>query len=91
MRYRIEFRPAALRDIQRLPAHAWPRIARAIDALADNPRPPGASAMQGDAGVLRIRVGEYRVVYEVRDQEVVVIVVMAGHRRDVYRNYRRRR
>jgi len=62
------------------------RIRKDIDSLAHNPRPPGATAMQGtERGLIRIRVGDYRVVYQVKDRELIVLVVRIGHRREVYR------
>ena len=66
------------------------RIRAAIDLLAENPRPPSCVALQGEVGVYRVRVGDYRIVYEVLDYEVldqvlVVQVVHVGHRREVHR------
>ena len=61
------------------------RIQGAIDLLADNPRPPSCTAMVGFHDTYRVRVGAHRIVYEIRDGELVVIVVQIGHRRDVYR------
>jgi mRNA-degrading endonuclease RelE of RelBE toxin-antitoxin system len=63
--------------------HAPPGAA--IDLLADNPRPPNCVALQGEAGVYRVRVGDYRIVDEVFDRLLVVQVVRIGHRREVYR------
>ncbi|MFE7423802.1 type II toxin-antitoxin system RelE/ParE family toxin [Rhodococcus sp. NPDC057529] len=61
------------------------RIQGAIEILADNPRPPSCTAMVGYANTYRVRVGTYRIIYEVRDRELIVIVIHVGHRRDVYR------
>ena len=61
------------------------RIRAAIDLLAENPRPPNCVALQGETGVYRVRVGDYRIVYEVFDRVLVVQVVRIGHRREVYR------
>lgn len=60
------------------------RIGSAIDALAKDPRPRGAKKLSGTDADYRIRVGDYRVLYEIRDDEVLVLVFDAGHRRDVY-------
>ncbi|MGA2053356.1 MAG: type II toxin-antitoxin system RelE/ParE family toxin [Opitutales bacterium] len=60
-------------------------MGRAIDALLENPRPPGGKAMTGLDKTWRIRVGEYRVIYEVQDDRLVVLVIRVGHRGDVYR------
>jgi mRNA interferase RelE/StbE len=84
-RYRIEFAPRAERDFRRLPAAAQRRLAPRIDALAQEPRPPGARAMAGAEGLYRLRVGDYRIVYRVQDRILVVLVLKVGHRREVYR------
>jgi mRNA interferase RelE/StbE len=60
------------------------RIRRAIDDLADNPRPTGSRNVRGRES-RRIRVGDYRIIYEIDDEERVVDVLQVGHRRDVYR------
>ncbi|MBI5724486.1 MAG: type II toxin-antitoxin system RelE/ParE family toxin [Planctomycetes bacterium] len=86
MRYRIEFRPAALRAIRRIPKVFKIRLMIAISALADTPRPPGSVRLQGVEGFHRIRVGDYRVVYLIADRTLVICVVRIAHRKDVYRD-----
>lgn len=81
--YRIELRPAAVRALRKLDPAARPRIQAAIALLAQDPRPPGARALQGRDG-LRVRVGDYRIIYLVTDDVLLVTVVKFGHRRDVY-------
>lgn len=83
--YRIEFSPSAYRQFSKLPPEAKRRIAPHIDALADDPRPPGAASLTGPTELLRIRIGVYRVVYTIEDDKLLVLVVKIGHRRDVYR------
>jgi mRNA interferase RelE/StbE len=61
------------------------RLNRDIEALAKDPRPPGSIRLAGGHGLLRIRVGDWRVIYEVHDDEVLVLVVELGHRREIYR------
>lgn len=61
------------------------RLVDAIGQLALDPRPPGCLQMKGGDGELRIRVGDYRVVYDVRDDELVILVLRLGHRREIYR------
>jgi len=61
------------------------RISRAIDSLADNPAPPGARKLKGEERSYRIRVGDYRVVYDVLEEVVLVMILQIGHRKDVYR------
>lgn len=85
MPYRIDFKPAARRDLKALPREVRRRIEPAIDALARVPRPPGCRKMEGAASTYRLRVGAYRIVYEIEDRVLLVLVVRVGHRREVYR------
>jgi mRNA interferase RelE/StbE len=84
-RYRVEIARRAVKSIAALPRKEQQRVRAAIDLLADNPRPPGCVAMAGEAHAYRVRTGDYRIVYEVFDDRLLVQVVRAGHRRDVYR------
>lgn len=84
-RYRIEVARRAAKTIATLPRKDQQRIRAVIELLADNPRPPGCVAMVGEADAYRVRSGDYRVVYEVIDDRLLVQVVRAGHRRDIYR------
>ncbi len=61
------------------------RSVHGIDLLAETPRPPGCRALAGEPDVYRVRVGDYRIVYEVLDERLIVHVVRVGHRREVYR------
>jgi mRNA interferase RelE/StbE len=81
--YRIELRPAAIRALKRIDHQDRDRIRGAIALLGQDPRPPGAEALQGRDG-LRVRVGNYRIIYTVHDDVLLVVVVTLGHRRDVY-------
>ncbi len=81
--YRIELRPAAARALRKLPPEVRPRIQGAIELLARDARPPAARALRGRPG-LRVRVGDYRIIYTVHDDVLLVVVVTVGHRRDVY-------
>lgn len=81
--YRIELRPAAARTLRKLDPQIQRRIRGAIALLAQDPRPPSARALQGRPG-LRVRVGDYRIVYTVQHDVLLVVVVRLGHRRDVY-------
>ena len=83
--YRIELRPAARRALAGLAREPQERIRRAIDALTAMPRPAGIVKMHGSEGYYRLRVGDYRVVYAVEDDVLIVLVVRIGHRREVYR------
>lgn len=83
MTYEIELRPAAVRALKRIDHQDRERIRGAIALLGEDPRPPGAKALRGRPG-LRVRVGDYRIIYTVDDNVLVVAVVTLGHRRDVY-------
>lgn len=87
MTYQIEWTTAALREVRKLDKQAARRVLVAVTKLADNPRPAGARALAGQPqGVMRIRVGDHRVVYHVEDDLIVVTVVRVAHRREVYRD-----
>lgn len=77
-------RPAA-RLIERLDPDVRNRVRQAIRALTTVPRPVGSARLSNSADRYRIRVGDYRILYEIRDGELVVVVVRVGHRREVYR------
>ena len=85
--YRTELKPAALRDLNKLPGEAIRRITAAIDALALEPRPSGVKKLQGKGRQVfyRLRVGEYRVIYQVHDDAVLVLVIRIGDRKEIYR------
>lgn len=85
MRYRIEVAPPAARQLRKLDVQARQRVQAAIELLADEPRPAGAKKLAGGEGEWRVRTGDYRVVYEIHDQVLVVLVVAVGHRREIYR------
>lgn len=85
MTYKVEFRPSAAKQLSSLPKGIRRTIMMVVDALADNPRPSGAVRLKG-TGFLRVRMGDYRVVYDVQDSVLRVLVVRIAHRREVYRN-----
>ena len=84
-RYQLEFQPSALRELRKLPQDALRRIRDATEALRDEPRPEGVIKLAGGDDLWRIRVGNYRVVYAIHDDRLLVTVVVIGHRREVYR------
>jgi mRNA interferase RelE/StbE len=83
--YTVFFTPSADKALRRLPETVQRRIVAAVEDLQDNPRPPTSVKLKGEEDLWRIRVGEYRVVYTVRDYELTVLVVRVAHRKDVYR------
>jgi mRNA interferase RelE/StbE len=86
--YRLQVAPAARRQLLGLAPQFQLRIRQTIRTLATDPRPRGAKLLadRPSERVWRVRVGDYRVLYEIRDKELVVLVVGIGHRREVYRS-----
>lgn len=84
-RYRVEIARRAVKAIRQLPRSDQQRIRAAVDLLADEPRPSGCVALANEDSVYRVRVGAYRILYEVFDGRLVVHAIRVGHRRDVYR------
>ncbi len=85
MTYDAAILPAALKQLKALPKRDRQRIRDRINGLAENPRPPQVKVLKGREGYLRLRVGDYRVIYEVRDDQLLVLVVRVAHRREAYR------
>jgi mRNA interferase RelE/StbE len=83
--YRLEVTQAAEQDMSALPQNIVSRVHARILALADRPRPRGSILLQGSRTLRRLRVGAYRVIYEVDDAQQVVTIARVRHRRDVYR------
>ncbi len=77
--YRIEYAASAARQIRKLDRVARHRVLATIELLAEVPRPPGATVLVGGSGELRVRTGDYRIVYEVHDEQLLVLVVRAAH------------
>ena len=86
MTYRVEFRPAAARELRKLDRSARDRISKVISLLADEPRPPAAKMLTGDEAprLLRVRTGDYRVIYSIEDDVLLVLVINVRHRREAY-------
>lgn len=84
--YTIEILPTARKVLLSLPGAVQERRGKKIDSLKDNPRPAGAKALKGKRGdFYRLRVGDYRILYQIRNKVLLVIVIKVGHRREVYR------
>lgn len=84
MTYRIELAPSAARQLKKFTPDVRRRIQAVLELLADDPRPPAATPLVGGAGEWRVRTGDYRVIYEINDLQVLVLVLRMGHRREVY-------
>jgi len=82
--YAVIFKPSAVKHLERLPKLAQRRIVRAIEELADDPRPAGCVKLVGEDNLWRIRVGSYRVVYSIEDDDLLVLILRVAHRKDAY-------
>jgi mRNA interferase RelE/StbE len=83
--YRVFLTASAEKNFGKLSASLRQRMTEAFDSLRDNPRPRGCVKLKNEDNLWRIRVGDYRVVYAIEDDELVVLVVRVAHRKDVYR------
>lgn len=83
--YRIEFTRSAEKDFRKIDRSKVAAIYREIERLETDPRPHGVKKLAGADRTYRIRIGDYRVVYEVEDEVLVVLVIRIAHRKDVYR------
>ncbi|HEX7824903.1 MAG TPA: type II toxin-antitoxin system RelE/ParE family toxin [Mycobacterium sp.] len=83
MTHQIQVLPVAARAIRKLPPEAKRRVQAAVELLADDPRPPAAKKLTGRPE-WRVRTGDYRVLYRIQDDILTVVIVHAGHRRDIY-------
>jgi mRNA interferase RelE/StbE len=84
MSYAISIKRRAQKELSQLPPGAYEQVREAIFALAHNPRPMGCQKLSARAG-WRIRVGDFRVIYEIDDKQETIGVLHIGHRRDIYR------
>jgi mRNA interferase RelE/StbE len=83
--FRIEFARSASKDLRAIDRKMVPRIIIAIEELANDPTPNGCKKLVGSDHTYRIRVGDYRVIYDIHGDKLVVSVIRVRHRRDVYR------
>ena len=90
MAYQLLYLPGVEKDIQALPGSVMKRVRRGVERLAENPR-LGKALHGGLVPFWSYRVSDYRVVYEIRGEELTVLIVMVGHRREIYELARRKR
>ncbi|HWM29577.1 MAG TPA: type II toxin-antitoxin system RelE/ParE family toxin [Woeseiaceae bacterium] len=84
--YRLRVKKSAIKDLEAIPTRAdRRRIVKRVESLADNPRPKGVQKLSGKDRY-RIRQGRYRILYSIRDRELIVYIVRVGDRKSVYRN-----
>ncbi|EDN70217.1 Plasmid stabilization system [Beggiatoa sp. PS] len=85
MTYSLEYTPAASRQLHKLDKSAQARLKPKIKALSENPRMPGAIKLQGFENTYRLRVGDFRILYEIHDDILLVLIVEIGQRGKIYR------
>ena len=83
--YRIEFLHTARKELSKLPKDIQQRIAVKIEELKLNPYPPGVKTLKNGDWRLRFRVGDYRVIYKIEEDKLIVLIVKVGHRRNIYK------
>ena len=85
MKYRIEFKRSAAKGLKKIPKRDRKRIRDKIDDLSESLPDPIITKMKGDNPFHRIRVGDYRIVYEIQEDVLLILVLKIGHRKDIYR------
>ncbi|MFH0909552.1 MAG: type II toxin-antitoxin system RelE/ParE family toxin [bacterium] len=85
MKYTVTITRPARKQLDLLQPDVHSRILRRLESLADNPRPPGVEKLGGQDDQYRVRVGDWRIIYTVRDRQLIVLVLKIGNRREVYR------
>jgi mRNA interferase RelE/StbE len=86
MTYTVEIRPAAARQLKKLTRVVQAQVIQQLEELELDPRPPDVKKLSGKNNLYRVRVGEYRIVYEIQDAVLLVLVLAVGHRREIYRD-----
>ncbi len=84
MTYTVTIAPAAERQLHKFDPQIRRRVQAAIELLSTNPRPPKAIQLVGGAGEWRVRTGDYRIIYEIHDDHLIVLILRVGHRREIY-------
>jgi mRNA interferase RelE/StbE len=86
-KYKVQFNKRYLKDLEKIPKKDREQIRESVLSLGDDPRPDGCKKLKGSKELLyRIRCGDYRVVYTIRDDVLLVLVIEVGHRKDIYRS-----
>lgn len=83
--YSISYERSSAKELSKLDKPVARRIIKSVNKLGDDPRPPGCRPLVGYEGLWRIRIGDYRVIYSIEDDNLIVLVVRVAHRREVYK------
>jgi mRNA interferase RelE/StbE len=86
LKYSIKVKRSAAKALKKISKPDQKRISKAIDNLAENLPNPNTTKMRGDNPFHKIRVGEYRIVYEIQDEVLLILIIKIGHRKDIYRS-----
>ena len=84
--YTLLYRQSVEKDLRKLPSHIRCTVVDKISKLSDDPRPNGVIKLRGADALYRIRYADYRIIYEIRDASVTVLIVKVGHRREIYKD-----
>lgn len=82
--YQIVFRPSARKQFAKLPRDVQKRLKNKIDSLQHDPRPQGVKKLAANEDLYRIRIGDYRIIYQIQDRQLVILLLKIGHRREIY-------
>ena len=83
--YSIRIKPSALSKLKKLPSQIKRRISAKIDSLASDARPAGGEKLEGTDDLYRVRVGNYRIIYQIQDENLLIMIVKVGDRKEIYR------
>ncbi len=84
--YRLLYKKSVDKDLRKLAVSVRKQIVQKITGLAQEPRPAGSTKLKGATDLYRIRYSDYRIIYQIRDQELIVLVIKVGHRKEIYRD-----
>ncbi|MBI2026887.1 MAG: type II toxin-antitoxin system RelE/ParE family toxin [Deltaproteobacteria bacterium] len=83
--YNIQFKPSVFKQLKQISSRDQKKIMRKIQELEENPRPFGLKKLVAEENLYRIRVGDYRIIYQIQDKILLILVIKIGHRKDIYR------
>lgn len=86
MKYRIGVKKSAAKSLKKIPKSDRKRIIEKIDELSESPLDPKTTKLKGDNPFHKVRIGDYRIVYEIQDDVLLILILKVGHRKDIYRN-----
>jgi mRNA interferase RelE/StbE len=82
--YKIQWKSSAKKELKKLDKQVIPRLLETIEALANNPYPVGCRKIVGNQAIYRVRVGDYRIIYQIQAEALIIVIVRVGHRQNVY-------